>query len=104
MPLSRTSPVNLKDILARIQPQLIAKKGFSRPQDVQLLKGKDSDGEDALFVYLVFPDKTPDSELAWSKVEPMVSWVRDTVWSSADEEQWPYVRVKRASEITKQIG
>src|SRR5438034_5071710 len=74
--VDRPAPDSLDRLRERIKPEELAKHGFPRPKDVRLSRGTDSTGEEAFYVYLVFPDKTPDETLAWKKIEPMVSWVR----------------------------
>jgi len=89
----------LDSLRERIKPDELAKLGFPRPKDVQLSRSTDSTGEEAFYVFLVFPDKTPDDALAWKKIEPMVSWVRDLIWTETGERLWPYVKVKRQKEL-----
>lgn len=89
----------LKRLRERIKPEELAKHGFPRPKDVQLSRGTDSSGEEAFYVYLVFPNKTPDDSLAWKKIEPMVSWVRTLIWTETGARLWPYVKVRRQREL-----
>jgi hypothetical protein len=89
----------LDSLRERIKPDELAKHGFPRPRDVQLSRSTDSTGEDAFYVFLVFPDKTPDDALAWKKIESMVSWVRDLIWTETGERFWPYVKVKRQRQL-----
>ena len=89
----------LERLRERIKPDELAKQGFPRPKDVQLSQSTDSTGEDAFYVFLIFPDKTPDDALAWEKIEPMVSWVRDLIWTETGERLWPYVKVKRQKQL-----
>jgi hypothetical protein len=96
--------LDLNEIRSRIQPMKFAKQGFPKPKRVSLIEGTDSDGERAFHVYVVFPDNTPDEALAWKKIEPMVSWVRNLVWEATGKEFWPYVNVKREKEILAKLG
>jgi hypothetical protein len=84
----------------RIKPEELVKRGFPRPDDVLVSRNKDSTGDEAFYIYLVFPDKTPDRALAWDKVEPMVSWVQNLVWTETGGLMWPYVKIKRHKELT----
>ena len=93
-------PSWLAGLRERIKPEELAKQGFPRPKDVRLSRSADSTGEDAYYVYLVFPDKTPEEALAWEKIEPMVSWVRNLIWTETGARLWPYVKVKRQKELT----
>ena len=75
----------LDNLRERIKPDELARHGFPRPKNVLLTKGTDSGGDEAFYVFLVFPNKTPEKALAWKKIEPMVSWVRDLIWSETGE-------------------
>jgi hypothetical protein len=101
MPTADRQP--LDDIRDQIQPNELAKHGFPRPKRVSLIEGNDSEGEEAFHIYLVFPDDTRDEDLAWNKIEPMVSWVRKFVWEKTGQTRWPYVRVKREKEILDEL-
>jgi hypothetical protein len=61
--------------------------------------GTDSVGEDSFYIDLVFPNKTPDKDLAWKKIEPMVSWVRNLIWTETGAQLWPYVNVWREKDL-----
>jgi hypothetical protein len=95
----KQNPDWLYSLRERIRPDELAKQGFPRPKDVQLSRSADSTGEDAFYVYLVFSDKTPEKALAWERVEPMVSWVRNLIWTETGARLWPYVKVKRQKEL-----
>src|SRR5436309_4114351 len=92
-------PNSLDNLREQIKPEELAKHGFPRPKDVRLSRGTDSTGEESFYVYLVFPDKTPDENLAWQKIEPMVSWVRNLIWTETGAQLWPYVKVRRQKEL-----
>ena len=92
-------PNLLNSLRERIKPDELAKQGFPRPKEVRLSRNTDSTGEEAFYVYLVFSDKTPDEALEWEKIEPMVSWVRDLIWTETGERLWPYVKVKRQKQL-----
>ena len=81
----------LDELRERIKPDELARQGFPRPKDVRLSQDTDSTGEAAFYVYLVFPDKTPEEALAWDEIEPMVSWVRNLIWTETGARHWPYV-------------
>ena len=89
----------LDTLRARIDPEELAKHGFPRPKEVRLSLATDSTGDEAFYVFLVFPNKTPDAALAWKKIEPMVSWVRDQLWTATGGQIWPYVKVHRQKEL-----
>src|SRR5437660_10828783 len=94
----------LNELRERIKPEELAKHGFPRPRDVQLFQGRDSGGEEAFYVYLVFPNKTPDKNLTWKRIEPMVSWVRDLILTRTDYRLWPYVKVGRRKELAGRLA
>jgi len=98
-PLKRTRPDWLAALMERIRPEQLVKQGFPRPKEVRLFRDADSTGEEAFYVYLIFPDNTPEQALAWQNIEPMVSWVRDLILSETDSRLWPYVKVKRQKEM-----
>jgi hypothetical protein len=102
--MSIANSQSLNEIRAHIQPRELVKRGFPRPTRVSLIEGVDSEGEAAFHIYLVFRDDTSDDDLAWSKIEPMVSWVQKYVWEETGEVRWPYVRVKREREILAGLG
>jgi len=89
----------LGNLRKRVGPEELARHGFPRPSEVRLSQSADSTGEEAYYVYLVFPDRTPEKALAWNKIEPMVSWVRNLIWTETGERLWPYVKVKRQKEM-----
>jgi hypothetical protein len=96
--------VDQNEIRSCSQPAKLAKQGFPRPKRVLLIEGTDSEGEPAFHVYLIFPDETPDDALAWERIEPMVSWVRNYVWQATGEQRWPYVNVKCEQQVLAKLG
>jgi len=71
--------VSLEDLRDLIGPDVLARQGFPPPKKVVVSRGPDSTGDEAYYIYLVFPNRTPEKALAWKTVEPMVSWVRDLI-------------------------
>src|SRR5258708_23435271 len=94
-----TAILGAKELAGLIQPEKLAVQGFVPPERVSVIDGTDHSGEAAFHVYLVYPDNTPDAALAWSHVKPMVRWVRNEIRRASGEERWPYVRVKRSSDL-----
>jgi hypothetical protein len=83
-----------------IQPEKLRAEGFKPiPNRVSIILGRDHTGEEAYHVYLVFPNKTSDSELAWRKISPMVRWVQEQISIEDGYRRFPYVNVKRESEL-----
>ena len=97
--MTTTERETLNNLQERISPDQLANQGFPRPKRVLLTKGHDSDGDEAFYVFLVFPNKTPEKALAWKRIEPMVSWVRDFIWTETGARLWPYVKVKRQKDL-----
>ncbi|MBI4027036.1 MAG: hypothetical protein HY360_18775 [Verrucomicrobia bacterium] len=93
-----------KGLAELVQPSQLAEQGFTAPRRVSVIFGVDHTGEEAYHVYLVFPDQTPDSALAWNNVKDMVRWVQERIWKADGEQRWPYVRIKRESEIAGEPG
>ncbi len=89
-----------KALAGLVQPKKLKARGFPAPTQVLLTFGTDHTGEDAYRVYLVFPDDTPDDALSWTRMKPMVRWVQSKIWEADGERHWPYVRVKRKSELS----
>jgi hypothetical protein len=94
---------SIREIAAAIQPDKLP-ASFPRPQRVSIIEGQNSERETALYVYLVFPNSTPDSILAWKKIEPMVRWVHDYVWNHTGQSAWPYVKVKKEEELPPELA
>src|SRR5258708_2103163 len=94
-----TAILDANELSGLIQPDKLAAQGFLPPKRVSVIAGTDHSGEEAFHVYLVYADDTPDVALAWSKVKPMVRWVRNEIRRASGEERWPYVRVTRASDL-----
>jgi hypothetical protein len=90
---------NVDELADLIQPAKLAAEGFVAPKRVLVTAGTDHTGDDAYRVYLVFPDETAADQLAWSKVKPMVEWVRDRIWKANGEQRWPYVSVTREVDL-----
>jgi hypothetical protein len=96
--------ITLPDIKALnelIAPDKIAAQGFLRPSKAVLVDSSDHDGDPSFQVYLVYPNKTKEPELAWSKQKHIVHWVREVIRASYGEDRWVYVDVMRSSEAPK---
>ena len=95
MPLEAPS---LTDLNRLVQPSEFPDTSFPKPKRITVSETTDSDGEDAYAVQVVFPDRTTDSELDWSRIEGLVTWIRRTIWNEGGNRRWPYVWVRRESE------
>ena len=84
---------------ALIQPEVLAKHGFPKPERVLLLEQRDSTDLDSYYVYVVYPEKTPDDALRRAKIAPVEKWVKQTIYDQAGYERYPYVWVRRPSEL-----
>ena len=98
-----TTPI-LNEVRSEIQPEKLKQEGFTvLPQRVSLIEGINSDKEHVYYVYLVYPNRTSEADLAWKKIEPIVSWVRKHVWDRTGQTTWPYVKVKREQELPPEL-
>lgn len=94
-----SATMDTADLETRIQPDRLAEQGLPKPRRVAVVAAPDHTGDDAYFIYLVFPNRTPDKELSWNRIKPLVDWVRQTIWKADGERHFPYVRVKREREM-----
>ena len=94
-----TAILRADELAALIQPEKLAAQGFLPPKQVSVLDGTDHTGDAAFYVSLVYPDDTPEADLAWSKAKPLVRWVWKEIRQASGEERWPYVRVARESDL-----
>jgi len=94
-----TAIVDTNELAALVQPDKLAQEGFPRPSRVSVVLSTDHTGEEAYYVYLIFPNETPDASLKWGKIKDMMRWVHDQVWRASGEERWPYVHVKREADL-----
>ena len=99
-----TAILSAPELAGLIQPGKLAAQGFLPPKRVSVIDGTDHSGEAAFHVSLVYPDDTPDAALAWSKVKPMVRWVRNEIRRASGDERWPYVRVTRDSDLLAELS
>lgn len=100
MAIAISSPDELAGL---VQPAQLAAAGFASPKRVSVTAGTDHTGDEVYRVFLIFPDGTPASHLAWSRVKPMVQWVRDRIWKANGEQRWPYVRVMREADLPHEL-
>ncbi len=95
--------VNPKNLEAEISPELLASHGFPKPKKVAVTFAEDHTGSPSYFVYLIFPNATPDSTISWNKIQPMISWVRNVIRREDGERHWPYVQVKREKQMRGEL-
>lgn len=91
--------MDIAELENRIQPKKLAEQGLPKPKRVAVVAASDHTGDGAYFVYLVFPNTTPDSALTWNRIKGLVKWVHETIWKADGERHWPYVRVKRERDM-----
>lgn len=96
--------LSANELAGLIQPEVLAAQGFLPPERALVIEGTDHSGEAAFHVYLVYPDDIPEGALTWSKVKPMVRWVRNEIRRASGEERWPYVRVVRKSDAPANLS
>ncbi len=69
------------------------------PKQVRISEIKDSVGEDAYEVVLVYPDSVTENDLDWVKLHRVVEWIRDQIFENRDSDRWPYFRLGRESDF-----
>jgi hypothetical protein len=70
-----------------------------KPKQVKLFEIKDSVGEDAYEVVLVYPDSVTEGDLDWVKLHSVVEWIRDRIFENRTSDRWPYFRLGRESDF-----
>lgn len=96
--------VDTKALEALVEPAKLAEKGFPKPKRVTVSFADDHTGQSAYYVYLIFPNTVPDEALRWKKIQPMVTWVRDTIWKADGEQHFPYVRAVREKQVRGELA
>lgn len=94
-----TTTIDISELRDLIQPTKLQEQGLPRPKRVVVAAAPDHTGDDSYFVYLVFPNATPDGDLAWGRIKRLVEWVWETIWKADGERHWPYVQVKRERDM-----
>ena len=89
----------VSELQKMIQPDRFVKEGFPKPDRVLLLELPDSTDLESYYVYVVYPEKTPDDELRRAKIAPIEQWVKQTIYDNAGYQRYPYVWVRRPSEL-----
>ncbi len=79
-----------------------------RPRVVGLHRelGQDSLGRDAVFVWALLANETPQEELAPERVQPVITAIHDAIWQKLGEaglELRPYVNFRRQAEHEKLV-
>ncbi|HVY72222.1 MAG TPA: hypothetical protein VHH73_19975 [Verrucomicrobiae bacterium] len=87
-----------------VQPAKIAAQGFRAPKQVRVVSSNDHSGDEAYYVYLIFPDETTDTALGWNKVKTMARWVQEEIWAANKWQRWPYIQIKRESELPDNLS
>lgn len=96
--MPKTTP-ELSELEALIQPDVLAARGFPKPERVVLLERRDSTDVDSYYVYLVYPETVPDEALRRSKTGEMQHWVKQVIHEHAGYDRYPYIRVCRPIEV-----
>ena len=98
----RTMP-SAEELSRLVTPDVLAAQGFKKPKKVVVTEGTDSTGDEAYYVWIVYPDSTPDHDLALKKIMPMEDWVKDQISQAVDFGRYPYVMVKRSSNAPRHL-
>ena len=69
------------------------------PKQVRVSEIKDSVGEDAYEVVVVYPDSVTENDLDWVKLHSVVEWIREQIFEKRDSDRWPYFRLGRESDF-----
>jgi hypothetical protein len=62
-----------------------------RVAEIKVEETTDHYGNDALDVFVVVPEGTPEGDLEWSRVEYIDRWIRERL-SVATESRFPFIR------------
>ena len=95
MPISADSLYRFE---AQIEPDKVP-EGFPKPKRVSLVSGIDHSGEEAYYIYLVFPDSASEETLEWKNLKPLVHWGRQTIFTATGEKSPVYVYIRLESEF-----
>jgi len=82
-----------------VSPDQLAHNGFPKPKRVVVTEQTDSSGDDAYYVWVIYPDRVSKNKLAWETVRPMQEWIEEKIRQAVNFERWPYVQVKLESHI-----
>jgi len=91
---------SIPKFLDLIQPDKMP-ADMPRPKRVSLDYALDHSGDEAFYINLIYPDSTPDEEVAWEKVSPLYYWVNRTLWEASEERTLSYIYFRRESEVKK---
>ncbi len=90
---------DLNELQQMISKEKFVEKGFPAPVRTSILVGSDHSGEEAYYIYVVYPDHTTDEDLDYKKIKPILNWIHETIWGASGAERWPYIRIRRESEM-----
>ena len=90
---------SLDDLRDLVSPDQLAREGFPKPRRVVVTEQTDSSGDEAYYVWVIYPDRTPKSKLEWESVQPMQDWIWEKIRQAVNSERWPYVQVKLESHV-----
>jgi hypothetical protein len=69
------------------------------PREVVVRDIHDHIGDPAIEAILVFPDRTAESELSWTHLRRLFSWVRQQLSSNDPSGRFVYTRVCRSKDL-----
>lgn len=69
------------------------------PRDVLVRDIHDHIGDPAIEAILVFPDRTTDAELSWSRLHRLFSWVRRSLSANDPDNRFVYTRACRSRDL-----
>jgi hypothetical protein len=98
----RTMP-SAEELSRLVTPDILAAQGFKKPKKVVVTEGTDSTGDEAYYVWIVYPDSTPQKELSLRNTSPLQNWIREQISGVAGEDRYVYVMIKQVSHAPSYI-
>jgi len=93
--LNRLSNAITADTVRKEFPKL------PKPEQITVSEIKDSGGEDAYQVVIVYPDSVAETQLDLVKTLGMTDWIRKKIFEiRGDNDRWPYFRFRRKSDLS----
>lgn len=88
--------------LPKLEIQDIKEAGIEPvPRAIRVFPMRDSTGEDALQVILVFPNQMSYKDLSWLKIERLVRFVQKRLRANDDADRYVFVKVRRTADLQK---
>jgi len=69
------------------------------PREVLVRDIQDHIGDPAIEAILVFPDRTPENEMSWNRLQRLFSWVRHRLSTDDPSGRFVYTRACRTRDL-----